>query len=217
MRRCDASLMRSRFHPFTLLRFHAFTLSRLHPFTLLRFHASTLSRFHAFTHSLITHHLLRITVIYALCSLTVLTFGADISAGEKTALKKVTIREQPGSTRDIVKGKAGKSFLVEVIKDMQGLKKGLSQRKSMPEENGMLFVLDIAQEHAFWMKGMKFPLDIIFIGPDMQITEILEDLQPCEKCPVYFPMKRPAYALELNAGLARKHRLSVGDTLVIEK
>jgi len=113
-------------------------------------------------------------------------------------------------------GNAEETFLVEVVRDMQGLKKGLSDREGMSEGKGMLFVLDASQEHAFWMKGMKFPLDIIFIGRDMQITEILENLQPCEECPIYFPTHQPAYVLEINAGLSRKYGLSVGDTMVFD-
>jgi len=143
--------------------------------------------------------------------------GAETSMTAEITIKKVTIRKQVGAAHDIFRIKTEVTFLVEVIRDTQGLKKGLSHTKSMPEGNGMLFVLDASQEHAFWMKEMRFPLDIIFIGKDLQITEILENLQPCEQCPVFFPKKQPAYALEINAGLSRRYGLSVGDTLVFEK
>ncbi len=156
-------------------------------------------------------------MLFALCSLTVHAYGAEISMEAEANLEQATIRKQFGSANNISRKKTEETFLVEVIRDMQGLNKGLSLRESMPEGNGMLFVLDASQEHAFWMKGMRFPLDIIFIGRDMQITEILENLQPCEQCPLYFPKERPTYALEINADLARKHSLSVGDTMVIEK
>lgn len=144
-------------------------------------------------------------------------FSADISIGPETTLKKVTILKQSGSDHATFRNKTEETFLVEVIRDMQGLEKGLSLRESMPEGNGMLFMLEAAQEHSFWMKGMRFPLDIIFVGGDMQITEILENLQPCEDCPIYFPKKRPAYALEINAGMTRKRGLSVNDTMILEK
>ncbi len=181
-----------------------------------------LSTISLLSYTLFTIHALRFTLYglllaLCLCALPVLASAADISSGAGTGLKKVTIRTQPGPTRGAVIGKTEETFLVEVVSDVQGLKKGLSQREGMQEGHGMLFRLDVAQEHAFWMKGMRFPLDIIFIGQNMQITEILENLQPCEECPVYFPKTRPAYALELNAGTARKHNLSVNDIMVIEK
>jgi uncharacterized protein len=129
----------------------------------------------------------------------------------------VSIRKQFGSANNMSGKETEEIFLVEVIRDMEGLKKGLSDREGLPEGNGMLFVLDASQGHGFWMKGMRFPLDIIFIGKEMQITEILENLQPCEECPIYVPTHQPAYVLEINAGLTRRYGLSVGDTLVFEK
>jgi len=143
--------------------------------------------------------------------------GMHRTADTEINLKKVIFRKQIGSGQIRLGENTGKTFLVEVIRDKEGLKKGLSLRESMPEDHGMLFVLDDSQEHAFWMKGMRFPLDIIFMGRDMKIAEILENLQPCERCPIYVPKEHPAYGLELNAGQARKQSLSVGDTMVIEK
>lgn len=175
------------------------------------FYAVTLSRLDAYR----LLHLCIFAFLFLSGSAT--ASGAEISIGAETNLRKVTIRKQFGSAHDMVREKTEETFLVEVIRDRQSLKKGLSHRESMPEENGMLFVLDVSQEHAFWMKGMRFPLDIIFMGGDMRITEILENLQPCEQCPIYFPKERPAYALEINAGLARKHGLSVNDTMVFDK
>jgi len=169
-----------------------------------------------FNRSRFTPHASRL-LLFALCSLPVLALFTAASEGAQPEIKKVTISKKPGSPRGAVTGKTGETFLVEVVRDLQGLKKGLSQRERIPEGSGMLFVLDAAKEHAFWMKGMRFPLDIIFIGRNMQISEILENLQPCEECPVYFPKTQPTYALELNTGIARKHGLSVGDTMVIEK
>ena len=174
--------------------------------------------------SLITHHSLRITAfaalcspLYALCVLSAHASGAEIRIERGTTREKVTIRKALRPGHDASEKKTKETFLVEMIRDMQGLGKGLSQRQSMQEDHGMLFVLDGSQEHAFWMKGMMFPLDIIFTDGNMQIIEILENLQPCEQCPLYFPEGLPAFALEINAGLSKKLGISVGDTLVIEK
>ena len=156
-------------------------------------------------------------LLFAFCSLTVYAFGAEASMKAEPDLKKVVIHKQSGTARNNFGKNTRETFLVEVIRDKEGLKKGLSFRDQMPEDHGMLFVLDTSQDTAFWMKGMKFPLDIIFIDQNMQIIEILENLQPCEKCPVYFPRMRPAYGLELNAGLARKFGFTPGDTVVFEK
>lgn len=170
---------------------------------------------HTFRFSPIAIRLCFFTALFLLCFAA--GSRAEILTGEGTILKKVTILKQPVSDHDQPEKKTGKTFFVEEVTDLPGLKKGLSLRDSMPEDHGMLFVLDASQELAFWMKGMRFPLDIIFIGKKMQVSEILENLQPCEKCPMYFPKGRPAYAVEINAGLAKKLGITIGDTLVIEK
>ncbi len=165
-------------------------------------------RFTAFT---------RFTASLTLCLLPFTVLAAETAVEKRAALEKVTIHKESGPRHDRASKKTEETFLVEVVKDREGLKKGLSEREFMPEDHGMLFVIDSSQEHAFWMKGMRFPLDIIFLGENMHIIEILEDLQPCGNCPVYFPKGRPSYALEINAGLAKKLGLAIGDTLVIEK
>lgn len=161
--------------------------------------------------SLIVHALFPCVIAFLILSGYTAASAAEIPLRADTVLKKVTVHKRTRAAE------TEEAFLVEAIKDKEGLKKGLSFRESMPEQNGMLFVLDVAEEHGFWMKDMKFPLDIIFIDQHMQIAEVLENLQPCEECPVYFPKEKPAFALELNAGLARRRGLTVGDTLVIEK
>lgn len=159
----------------------------------------------------------------SICLATVLflsgTAASHAAVSIKTGadLKKVALLKQSGPADGMLGENTAGTFYVEVITDALGLRDGLSHRESMPEHHGMLFVLDSSKEHVFWMKGMIFPLDIIFIGKDMRITEILENLQPCEECPVYFPKVPPAFALEINAGLSRRYGIEKGDTLVIDR
>ena len=47
-------------------------------------------------------------------------------------------------------------FNVEIVSDKKALQQGLSGRSSMPDDRGMLFILDSSVEHFFWMKGMEF-------------------------------------------------------------
>lgn len=90
---------------------------------------------------------------------------------------------------------------------------GLSGRESMPKNEGMLFIFDRPGRYAFWMKGMKFPLDFIWISGD-KITEItgkvgidqmnLRPQQPVDKI------------LEVNSGWAAEHQIKIGDTVKYE-
>lgn len=50
--------------------------------------------------------------------------------------------------------------------------KGLQGVTELKEDEGMLFFFDEPQTVDFWMKDTKVPLDIIFIGEDMEVISI---------------------------------------------
>jgi len=135
-------------------------------------------------------------------------------AGEDGTPKAAIVKGGPSAT-----GSEGKKIaLIVNIKtayDEESRKKGLSGLQSMPAENGMLFVLDAHRHNYFWMKGMKFPLDILFFDVDKRLTGFLPGLAPCEECRIYEAPEGTAYALEINAGMAGKYGLEAGDVLVL--
>src|SRR3989344_624382 len=60
--------------------------------------------------------------------------------------------------------KIGEALLNIEIADTQGKRaKGFGSRDQLASDSGMLFVFDTPGQYQFWMKGMKFPLDMIFI------------------------------------------------------
>jgi len=105
---------------------------------------------------------------------------------------------------------------VEVVTRIPSLTKGLSDRPNLPAEEGMLFVVDPKETPVFWMRGMKFPLDIIFFDREKKITDMFQDLQPCENCTTFSAREPSPYTLEINAGLSRIYGLRRGDILVIQ-
>ena len=56
------------------------------------------------------------------------------------------------------------SIRAEIADNMITRSKGLMFRKSLPENEGMLFVFDREGYHRFWMMNMSFPIDIIWIN-----------------------------------------------------
>ena len=131
---------------------------------------------------------------------------AGTSAAEEAARK---IRLQSGSAQPAV-------LTVEVVSDAKKRQRGLAQRPPIPEDAGMLFLLEDNSAQFFWMKGMEFPLDILFFDKDRKLLEILPDLTPCEQCPKYKAPANTAYVLEINAGLAGDLGLKEGDSFVFE-
>lgn len=101
---------------------------------------------------------------------------------------------------------------VEIADTPQKYLKGLSGRKSLAEDRGMLFIHTRRDVSSFWMKDMQFPIDIIFIDGD-KVVEIAKNMQPPEgeNIPEYKSKKPATMVLEVNAGFAEKHSIKVGD------
>ena len=98
---------------------------------------------------------------------------------------------------------------------------GLSTRESLAENAGMLFVFSKASHPAFWMKNMKFPIDIIWIE-DSKIIDITENAPIVSEelgdyqIPQYTCGEEVDYVLEVEAGFSQKHNLKIGDVVEID-
>lgn len=117
---------------------------------------------------------------------------------------------QPETIRIVIRGV---TLIVEVARTTADQQKGLSGRDSMPVDRGMLFIFEHEAVWSFWMKDMRFALDIIWFNRDRVAVFILQGLPPCnpQDCPVYTPTSTSLYVLEVNAGFVRTHELSLGD------
>lgn len=106
-----------------------------------------------------------------------------------------------------------KVIVVEIADTPDRAQRGLMFRKSMPQDEGMIFVFGQEQERAFWMKNTYLPLSIAYIGKNKKIVDI-QDMKPApnEISPPSYPSKKPAmYALEMNQGWFNKNKIKVGD------
>jgi uncharacterized membrane protein (UPF0127 family) len=99
------------------------------------------------------------------------------------------------------------------------IQQGLSGRDPLPENHGMLFVFNHKEQYTFWMKEMKFPLDMLWIE-DNTVIDISKNVPipvPDQTLPLFSP-KRPANrVLELNAGTADKLGIKEGDVVTYLK
>ncbi len=105
---------------------------------------------------------------------------------------------------------------VEIADNAWSRAQGLSDRKSLPENRGMAFLFDQPEIHSFWMKGMNFPLDIVWIKSTGKrngvVVGVSENLPPLKiSRPEYYKPPQPAdVVLELNAGSAKKWGIGKG-------
>lgn len=91
--------------------------------------------------------------------------------------------------------------------------KGLAVKNQLKENEAMLFVFDDPAEHSFWMKDMKFPIDIIWLNSDGKVVHIEKNLQPCVSvliCTSYSPNIDSQYVLETASNFTQRHNISVG-------
>lgn len=114
------------------------------------------------------------------------------------------------------------SIKAEVAKTEAEREKGLSGREKLEKNSGMLFVIDGGKTSpTFWMKGMKFSIDIIWIksGRIIQIDKKVEAPgvgTPDNKLKLYNPKSAVDYVLEVNPGFSDLNNIKVGDTVLIE-
>ena len=97
--------------------------------------------------------------------------------------------------------------------------KGLSVKDGLAENEAMLFVFGNAAEHRFWMKDVKFPIDIIWIDSDKNVVYIEHNLQPCTSgvlCTTYKPNDDSLYVLETVGGFAEKYDIVKGTRVEFE-
>jgi uncharacterized membrane protein (UPF0127 family) len=97
----------------------------------------------------------------------------------------------------------------EVPLTTNGIERGLMYRDGICEKCGMLFVFQNDARQRFWMKNMKFDIDIIFINKDWKVVGIAQDVPPCasEPCAIYSPNSNARYVLELEANATAKHNI----------
>lgn len=93
----------------------------------------------------------------------------------------------------------------------QEQQQGLMFLKSMPADEGMIFLYDRPQQMSFWMRNCEFPQDIGFFDAEGKLKEVYP-MYPHDERPVQSLGVRQ-FALEMNQGWYRQHGLKLGDAL----
>lgn len=108
-----------------------------------------------------------------------------------------------------IKGKIFQLYLA----DTDALRaQGLSGKSGLPERFGMMFTFPQTGIHPFWMKDMKFPLDIMWVRNGI-VVEIWENapLPQDGQIPLYEPKELADEVYEFPAGFAKENGIKVGD------
>lgn len=112
-----------------------------------------------------------------------------------------------------------KIIKIEIAQTQSQQVLGLGNRDFLAVDSGMLFLYDNYGVRRFWMKGMRFPLDIIWIS-DNVIVGIESNVPVPENdqqiLPAYTSPQEVNYVLEVNAGYCETNDIRVGDKVILD-
>lgn len=90
---------------------------------------------------------------------------------------------------------------------------GLSGRKGMARDRGMLFDFAVADEYCMWMKDMHFSLDMLWLNESKEIVYIIEDVSPDTYPKSFCGPTDARYVVEVNSGVVKAGDLRIGQRL----
>lgn len=152
--------------------------------------------------------LMTLSSIFTLLIIGLLVFQIKSTTNSKSV-------NSPTLTKTMVVGNT--KIKVELTETIGQKELGLSYRKSLPQDHGMLFDFsDSPSKPGFWMKGMNFDLDLIWIKNNKIIAITKNVKKPTdqkETLELYYPPSKIDYVLEVNSGWSDKNNIHVGDPI----
>jgi uncharacterized membrane protein (UPF0127 family) len=156
---------------------------------------------------------LAIPIILVLIAAAVIA-AVVIGGSEKPSKTQVNPLSMPcGQYRDDKQVKiSGQTIKAEIPRGPNTKLQGLAGRPCILPDQGMLFVFSKPGQYFFWMKDMRFPIDIIWISSDHKVVGQEIGVEP-KTYPDRFVNKKenPAqYVLELKAQRSRELNVTLG-------
>lgn len=158
-------------------------------------------------------------IVYGIVLLAIVLVGGIVVLKTRPLIdRKVTVPSPtPSPAEEQSQITVGETKIsIEIARTAEEHAKGLADRESLRQNAGMLFVFETPEKYGFWMKGMRFPLDIIWIA-DGKVVGFAEKLPvpdpqtPEVDLPTYLPPQSISAALEVNAGFVRDNKIQIDD------
>lgn len=106
----------------------------------------------------------------------------------------------------------GSKLILEAAETSAAQELGLGGRDSLAPDAGMIFPFASPGRPGFWMKGMRFPLDFIYVRGS-EIVELKEGVQTTPLPTPFFPAEDADAVIEVNAGWIAAHAVRVGERI----
>ncbi len=128
-------------------------------------------------------------------------------AKQPTVYSMLTKENQPENTKEDVRRVIlpnGTTITAQVAMTGEERSRGLAGVEQLASDAGMLFVFEQSGTHSMWMKGMKTPIDMIWLDEDGKVVYLVTNVPVPAEGDIGFPIYQsdvPArYVLELAAG-----------------
>lgn len=118
----------------------------------------------------------------------------------------------------------GHRMVLEMVSEEESRARGLGNHAPLSDAEGMLFVFPVAEVRTFWMKGMTFPIDIVWLtGLDPSLLRVVgyeENVDPQigasdYELKLYASPEPVSYVLEVRGGLMKMLGVRLGDSVHI--
>lgn len=105
---------------------------------------------------------------------------------------------------------------VEISRKPYEIQRGLMDRSSMDEGQGMIFIFKKPAPRSFWMKNTRIALDIMYVDENLKIVSIQRNAQPFSEASL--PSEADAqYVIEVNAGFSQTYGIDSETHIVFEE
>ncbi|MFA5004494.1 MAG: DUF192 domain-containing protein [Candidatus Saccharimonadales bacterium] len=125
------------------------------------------------------------------------------------ALLAPSLFYQPSTAKLAV---GNREISLEIASSDAARQKGLGGRDTLSKDKGMLFVFAQPAKQCFWMKDMRFSLDMVFLDAQKRVVSIYPDISP-RTYPNNFCADNAQYVIEMTAGQAAALGLRAGQSL----
>ncbi len=103
----------------------------------------------------------------------------------------------------------GSKIYIQKAESYADMQQGLGGKDCIDANEGMLFIFDAPGYYPFWMKDMRFSIDIIWLSADKKVVDLETTVEP-STYPRSFVNDKPAdYVLELKAGQTAKLNINL--------
>lgn len=108
--------------------------------------------------------------------------------------------------------------MAEVANTQDSRSLGLGGRESLAKDGGMLFVFDTEAKHSFWMKNVKFSIDIVWLDKNKKVIHFVKNAKPDsgENFEIFTPPINAKYVLEVRGGSVEEFGIETGTKATFE-